>query len=126
MILLDSNVVIYAAKSQYAFLRSLVSDVNSCVSVITKLEALGFRHLTLDDKTYLEGVFSTTTVMAIDNAVIEQAILLRQARKMSVGDALIAATALVNGFDLYTNNTADFIHIPGLTVVNPLADEDPR
>lgn len=51
MILMDSNVVICAAKPEYAFLRSLVSDVNSCVSIITKLEALGFRHLTVDDKT---------------------------------------------------------------------------
>lgn len=42
---------------------------------------------------------------------------------MSPGDCLIAATALLNGFDLYTNNTNDFIHIPGLTVVNPLTEQ---
>ena len=121
MKLLDSNVVIYAAKEEYAFLRPLVSDADSCTSVITKLEALGFRHLTVEDEVYLSGVFKTTTILAIDNAVISQAILLRQARKMSVGDAIIAATALLHGFTLYTNNTADFSHIPGLIIVNPLA-----
>lgn len=58
--------------------------------------------------------------MAINDAIIEQAISLRQARKMSVGDTLITPTALVNDFDRYTNNTADFVHIPSLAVVNPL------
>ena len=120
MKLIDSNLVIYAAKQQYAFLRPLIVDISSCLSVISKLETLGFRNLTADDKTYLEGVFRTAKVYPIDDAVIDQANLLRQNKKMSTGDSIIAATALLNGFDLYTNNTGDFIHIPGLTVINPV------
>lgn len=123
MKIIDSNLVIYAAKVEYAFLRPLLLSSDSCVSIITKLEALGYRNLTDDDKLYLEGVFRTTTVMAIDDNVVDQAIRLRQVKKMSVGDAIIAATALLNGFDLYTNNTDDFTHIPGLTVVNPLREQ---
>ncbi|RIV25192.1 type II toxin-antitoxin system VapC family toxin [Fibrisoma montanum] len=119
MRILDSNLVIYAAKTEFSFLRPLILDKASCVSIITKLEALGYRNLTNDDKAYLEGVFKTTTVLAIDDTVIDQAILLRQARKMSVGDAIIAATALLNDFDLYTNNADDFSHISDLTVINP-------
>lgn len=123
MKLIDSNLVIYAAKLQYTFLRPLIIDIGSCLSIISKLEALGFRNLTADDKTYLEGVFRTAKVYPINDAVINQAILLRQAKKMSTGDSIIAATALLNGFDLYTNNADDFIHIPGLTVVNPLNEQ---
>jgi toxin FitB len=123
MKLFDSNLIIYAAKPYYASLRPLLLDGDSCVSVITKLEALGFHNLTFDDKAYLEGVFTAIPVIPINSLVIEQAILFRQAKKMSVGDAIIAATALLNGFDLYTNNTKDFVHITGLTVINPLDNQ---
>jgi predicted nucleic acid-binding protein len=40
---------------------------------------------------------------------------------MSLGDSIIAATALLTNCELYTNNTADFAHIAELIVVNPLA-----
>lgn len=122
MRILDSNLIIYAAKDEYAQLRPLILDMNSHVSIISKLEALGYRYLTTDDKTYLEGVFKTATIIPIDDAIIDQATALRQTKKMSVGDAIIAATALLNSLDLYTNNTGDFMNIPGLTVINPLTN----
>ena len=50
---------------------------------------------------------------------------LRQARKMSLGDSLIAATALVFGRQLLTRNVQDFASVPGLVVVDPLAAGDP-
>lgn len=46
---------------------------------------------------------------------------LRQNKKMSLGDSLIAATALSLGIELVSRNTADFTGIQGLTVHNPLA-----
>ena len=120
MKLLDSNLIIYAAQEQYASLRLLVNSADTYVSIITKIEAFGFHRLTPSDKIYLEGVFNTVSVPAIDEVIVDKAIEIRQQKKMSVGDCIIAATALLNGFDLYTNNTADFIHIDGLTVINPL------
>lgn len=119
MRLLDSNLIIYAASDIYAFLRPLIAG--SYVSGITKLEVLGYRNLTADDKLYLESVFATVEIIPVLNEVIDLAISLRQNRKMSLGDSIIAATAMLNGCELYTNNTADFMHIPNLIVVNPLA-----
>jgi len=40
---------------------------------------------------------------------------------MSLGDALIAGTALVHGRRLVTRNTTDFDRIAGLIVLDPLA-----
>ena len=37
---------------------------------------------------------------------------------MSVGDAIIAATALVNDEPLITNNEEDFNHIPNLIIIS--------
>jgi predicted nucleic acid-binding protein len=55
--------------------------------------------------------------LPVCNFVIENAISLKQQRKMSLGDSLIAATALVNN-DKLTNNVEDFIGISGLSVIS--------
>ena len=38
---------------------------------------------------------------------------------MALGDAIIAATALVHGLKLVTRNVDDFEHITGLELLNP-------
>jgi predicted nucleic acid-binding protein len=45
---------------------------------------------------------------------VNLAIGLRQQRKMSLGDALIAATALEHNLTLATHNEGDFSWVPGL------------
>jgi toxin FitB len=92
------------------------------VSAVTKVEALGYHRLPSEDKAYFEAFFETASILPITDTIIDKATELRQQKKMSVGDCIIAATALLYGFDLYTNNTKDFVHIAGLTVVNPLED----
>ena len=56
-------------------------------------------------------------VLPIDDRVIRQAISLRQTRKMSLGDALIAATALVYNLPLVIRNIRDFSGLVGLTLI---------
>ena len=82
-----------------------------------------YSRLSAAERTYFENVFNTTTVLSVTDDIIDKAVELRQQKKMSVGDCLIAATSLLNNCELYTNNTKDFIHIPGLTVVNPLNEQ---
>jgi toxin FitB len=120
MILLDSNILIYSAQASYAHLRSLVNNPAHQVSAFTMLEVLGFPALTPIDKSYFQSVFAILDVKDISLTTINQAILLRQSRKMSPGDAIIAATALEFGSELYTRNVSDFNWIRGLTVVNPI------
>lgn len=57
--------------------------------------------------------------------MVTQAVALRQARKMSLGDALVAATTLVFERALLTRNVKDFADVPGLSVSDPLANGDP-
>lgn len=101
----------------------MITASDAVVSVITKVEASGYHKLPADDKDYFETLFTSIRMMPVTDSIIDKATELRQQKKMSLGDCLIAATALLNGFDLYTNNTADFIHISGLTVVNPLIEQ---
>ena len=69
--------------------------------------------------------FSASTMLPIDQDVLDEAVSLCQQRRMSLGDALVAATALVNHLPLVTHNVADFAWINDLTVVDPLDSTRP-
>ncbi len=61
-------------------------------------------------------------VLPISNAVLDQAVALRQIRRMTLGDAIMAATALVYGKTLVTRNIDDFRWIVEITLINPFED----
>jgi toxin FitB len=116
--LLDSNVIIYI--TQKRDIGNILDDKVLFVSVITKLEVLGFHKILPEDKKSLEFFFETTKVLAITDTIIDLAIQLRQTRKISLGDSIIASTAIVNKLPLVTANTTDFKWIPELQLINPL------
>jgi predicted nucleic acid-binding protein len=121
--LLDSNILIYAAQTQHDDLRRWIASLRPtpAVSAISYVEVLGYHRLTDRERVMLEGSFASVLVLPISDEVLTQAVRLRQARKMTLGDALIAATALVSGRTLVTRNVKDFTWIGGLTVLDPLA-----
>lgn len=88
MILLDSNILIYSAQRGFADLRPLVSNPLNAVSAFTMLEVLGFPSLTPVDKVYFETAFKILQVFEINQPVLNQAIKLRQTKKMPPGDAI--------------------------------------
>ena len=61
---------------------------------------------------------ATTLILPITDEVIAEAIRLRQQRKRSLGDLIIAATSLLCKLPILTNNTADFEDIAGLEVIS--------
>jgi predicted nucleic acid-binding protein len=100
-------------------LRSDILSEPFAVSQATRIEVLGWHKLILQDKTDLEIFLAAGVVLSISDAIADRAIELRQARKFSLGDALIAATALEHNLDLITRNADDFKHVPGLNWSNP-------
>lgn len=120
MKLLDSNILIYAPQPAYAHLLPLLIDPDCFVSEITRLEVLGFHRLTAVEKTYYERVFIQKTVLPVTKDIIDLAIQYRQARKMSVGDSIHAATAFLHNLEFQTRNVSDFSHISRLRVNNPV------
>ena len=123
--LLDSNILIDGAQPAHHALRRLIRDRDCSVSVISRIEVLGFHRLAPDERIALETLFGAMEVFPLSEAVTLEAIRLRQRRSMTLGDAVIAATALVQARTLATRNTPDFDGIPGLTVWNPFADVEP-
>lgn len=119
--LIDSNIIIYAAQPQHTALRQWIAQHVPAVSAISYVEVLGYHRLTPAEKQALELFFAAATILPLSQPILEEAIKLRQQRKMTVGDALIAATCLVHQLTLVTHNTKDFTWIAGLTVFDPLA-----
>jgi hypothetical protein len=118
--LLDSNIIIYAAKPENADLRRLIAERAPAVSVVSVIEVLGYHRLTEEERRHFEEFFAAATILPISEAIVAQAVRLRQTRKMTLGDALMAATAFVYGLVLVTHNTCDFAWIPGLRLLDPL------
>ena len=117
--LLDSNIVIYTGKPNHEFLRDFI-EANPCsASTVTRVETLGFHNITDDERIIYEEIFDIIDLLPLSSDVVEEAVKLRQQRKMSLGDALVAATALVWNLPVMTRNVDDFKWIPNLTLINP-------
>lgn len=119
MYIFDSN-IIYAAIDEYAYLRDMIRKENPTVSEISKLEVLGYHKLQPSEYRDFEAIFNQFELIPISSSIIEQAVNLRRAKSMSVGDAIIASTALQHGLKLVTRNTKDFSHITDLQLINPI------
>ncbi|MBK9527922.1 MAG: type II toxin-antitoxin system VapC family toxin [Acidobacteria bacterium] len=122
--ILDSNIIIYSALPESERLREFISEHSPNVSAIRRLEVLGYPDIEDEDKDYFAGFFTVATVIPIETEIIDGAIALRDKRKMSLGDALIAATALEHRLTLVTRNTKDFKWIDSLTLINPFAEDE--
>ena len=119
MRVLDSNIVIYAGQPENDWLRSSLLSEPFAISQTTRVEVLGWHRITAEDQRDLEEFMAAGLMLSITDVVADQAVLLRQQKKMSLGDALIAATALGQDAELVTRNTQDYEHIMGLRLVNP-------
>jgi predicted nucleic acid-binding protein len=121
----DSNIIIYSAKGEYPFIKNWAKNHPVIVSAVSYLEVLGYNKLHEMDEMYFRRLFSAATVIDINASILQEATYIRHTnkRKMSIGDALIAATALFIDRPLLTRNTQDFGLIPGLQVVNPFENQ---
>lgn len=119
--LVDSNIIIYSIKPEHAELRRFIIEHAPAASAVSMVEVLGYHRLTDEDRRDFEDFFTAAVVLPISAEVIERAVRLRQSKKMTLGDALIAGTALAHSLALVTRNTKDFDWIDELRLIDPLA-----
>ncbi len=122
MILLDTNVVIYLHGAQLdetvaEKLRN--STLDTCNVIVA--EVLGYKSIDPEDAKYFEDLFATMKNHIFDKEVTSKVIELRQTTSIKLPDAIIAATALVNGLILWTHNTDDFKNVPKLQLFDPIS-----
>lgn len=80
------------------------------------MELLGRPGLALQEETIIRALLSDCVIVDMNTSIKQQAIALKQSRRVKLPDALIAATAQTFGLTLLTADTG-FRTIPGLDVV---------
>ncbi|MHC5932702.1 type II toxin-antitoxin system VapC family toxin [Nostoc sp.] len=123
--MLDSNIIIYSAQLENAQLRELIAEYAPAVSALSYLEVLGYHLLKEEQRQYFKEFFQVAEVLPISQDVLNQAVILRQQKRMTLGDAIIAGTALVYGLTLITRNTDDFRWITQVRLGNPFESDKP-
>jgi predicted nucleic acid-binding protein len=118
--IIDSNIIIYSVMPEFNVVRSFLKEHESelAVSAVSKIEVLGYHKLSAEDRLLFTGFFSSIRIIQIDNNIVDIATDIRQVKKTSLGDSIIAATALYTGKKLFTNNVSDFTGITGLNIID--------
>jgi predicted nucleic acid-binding protein len=124
MYLLDTNTIIYyleAALPQQAMqqLHKIV-DEQPLISVITKMELLGFNTTSLEEQIITETFINASIIFHLDDAIINETIALRKQYRIKLPDAIIAATAIVYDLILLTRNMGDFDKISTMKCIDPI------
>ena len=131
-LLLDSNIVIYIAQQKLSPTVFLKSDDTLFLSDISYMETLGYSFADHTEKRETEAFLSILYRLSIDESVVQKVIELRQARRIKLPDAIIAATGLVHGCIVVTRNVTDFVNVVGLAVLcsvdtpSPTAESTPK
>lgn len=120
--LLDTNFIINYFKGIFErdarqFTDAIINDT-TYISVITRLELLGWKSIVPKDEKVIKEFISDSTVFSLEEKIIERTISLRKTIKIKLPDAIIAATALEHNMHLITHNIKDFKRVPGLVVIN--------
>ena len=118
--LMDTNVIIDNFGNKLPEnAKEFLNSFEPVVSAVTKIEVLGWLNATEEQLKPLRSFMEIVNILHIDDAVIEKTIVIRQTKKITLGDAIIAATALVHRLVLISRNTSDFKNIHGLQVIDP-------
>jgi predicted nucleic acid-binding protein len=99
--LLDTNVALYLLGGRLAF---PLPSGDYGVSVITEMELLSWPSLTTGEETCVNAFLSSVTICELTPAIRVRAVRLRREERLKLPDAIVCATALEHGVELWTND----------------------
>lgn len=125
--LLDTNVVINFLSASLPIegmkLLNSIVDEESNISVVTKIETLGFNFKSFSEQATMKSFINGSSILNLNDDIVNTTIELRKKHKKKLPDAIIAATALVYDLILITRNVSDFNNIDNLSIINPFSLE---
>lgn len=89
-------------------------------SIITEIELLSWKKLTEKEKLVISDFLSHFRKIELFEDVKDETIRIRKRLNIKIPDAIIAASALVQGQELLTHNQKDFEKVKGLRIFNPM------
>jgi tRNA(fMet)-specific endonuclease VapC len=96
-----------------------ILNKGSNISFISEVELLVWNPENPEDLKIYQSFVSESTVIGLQEGIIQETIRIRKTYKLKLPDALIVATALVNGMILIADNDKDFLLVPELKYINP-------
>ncbi len=91
--LLDTNIILYILSGDETIAQYLNGKI-LFASVISEIELLGYKNLAVQEEKQIKAFLSDFRVIHIDEAIKEEAILLRKKYALKLPDCIIAATAI--------------------------------
>ena len=123
--LIDTNILIYYLEGKMPpDIRDFTAQVlatSFVISVITKIEFLGWPRFSDGDHFSARKFMEEAEVLSLTPDIVEETIRLKRSESIKLPDAVIAATCLLQNFTLLTRNQSDFQSITGLKVHNPFS-----
>lgn len=98
--LLDTNILVYAMKG----LESVKPyfEIEPYISVVTEIEILGLKDITVKEISIRQTAIEYCRIIPLTNRIIKKSIEIKREIKVHVPDAIIAASAIEEGFTLVT------------------------
>lgn len=97
-----------------------IFDSTFYISVINKIELLGFSDITKKEELKFQELINAANVLELDEVVVKKTIEIRKHYKIKLPDAIIAATSMVYELTLISRNISDFKNIDGLHLISPM------
>lgn len=70
--LLDSNIIIYAAQPNHELLQVFIATHAPAVSAISRVEVLGYHLLDQQDRNNFEDFFAAATILPVSESVLRE------------------------------------------------------
>lgn len=113
---LDTNIVLYLLNGDET-LAELLNEKQLYISVITELELLAFKGITVKEEKIIKEFIANCKTVNINDNVKKETIRIRRAYGTKLPDSIIIATALYLDLPLITSD-ADFKRVEELSLVH--------
>lgn len=89
--LIDSNIIIYSCIPDYKFISDFILENIPVVSIISKIEVLGYGKLSDKDLSKIEEIFDILEIIGLSDDIVKKAVELRRNNNLKLGDEIITA-----------------------------------
>ncbi len=94
-------------------------DDEANYSIITRIELLSYVPASVEVQAAINTFLEYGNEFGLTEDIVQQTILIRRSARIKLPDAIIAATAIVYGLTLLSDNDSNFLRVPRLKYINP-------
>jgi predicted nucleic acid-binding protein len=101
--LLDTNAVLYILGGDEV-LAELLNDERLYISIITEMELLSYKSITVKEKQLIKNFLADFIVVNINDEIRDQTIEIKKHSNLKLPDSIIAATAIILDIPFVTSD----------------------